>query len=122
MLLALLFTGLGIAEKAEKPEKIPVALGSWKGPSAGSFKGALRRGLAKDCTFTKPKTARAIIDGEVTQEGKKFTVRVIVKAAQSGEVLEQREYPYSKPSLSQGQTNKLGREVAEMVRRAPASP
>ena len=104
---------------ADKPEKIPVAMGKWKGPHAAGFKSALRRGLAKYCTIGSAKKARAIIDGEETEEGKKAKLTVIVRAAKTKEVVEQREYNFSKPSASAGQASKMGREVAEMAGRAP---
>jgi hypothetical protein len=108
-----------LAARAEKPEKIPVALGNWKGPSAGTFKSALRRGLAKECRIVAAKSARVVIDGEVLQEGKGFNVRVFVKSAKSGEVVEQREFPFAKTNVSQAQSNRMGHAVAEIVRRAP---
>jgi len=120
VLIALALALAALPARAEKPEKIPVALGSWKGPSASSFKSALRRGLAKDCVIVGAKRARAILDGEVVQDGKAFTVRVIVKSAKSGEVAEQREFPFAKASVSSAQANRMGRAVADMVRRAPA--
>jgi hypothetical protein len=108
------------AVRAEKPEKLRVALGSWTGPHAGSFKSALRSGMRKECLFVNAKTARAIIDGEVVEQGKRFSVRVIVKSAKTGEVAEQREFSFAGPSPSQHQSSKMGHDVAEMVRRAPA--
>ena len=111
---------VGALAHAEKPEKVPVALGSWKGPSASTFKSALRRGLAKDCTFVKAKKARALIEGEVTSaDGKKLSVKVIVKATTTGEVVEQRSYQFAKPSVSAAMASKMGREVADSARRAP---
>jgi ABC-type sugar transport system substrate-binding protein len=109
---------------AEKTEKIPVAMGSWKGPSANTFKGAVRRGLSKECAVVggkAAKTARVVIDGEVeSSDPKHFVVRVIVKSPKSGEVVEQKEYKFSKASATQAQSDRMGREVSEIVRRAPA--
>jgi hypothetical protein len=117
--VALLVLAVGTA-RADKPEKLRVAMGAWTGPHASSFKSGLRGGLGKDCVFVRAKAARSVIDGEVTEENKKFTVKVIVKSAKTGEVAEQREYKYSKPSMSSAQSKKIGHDVVEMVRRAPA--
>jgi hypothetical protein len=112
--------GLALPVLAEKPEKLPVAFGAWQGPRAATFKSALRRGLAKECNVVAPKAARALIDGQVSSEdGKKFSVKVIVKSPKTKEIIEQREYTYSKPSVSQAQANRMGREVAAMARRVP---
>jgi hypothetical protein len=120
VVMAIFVLGLSpFAARADKPEKIPVALGSWKGPSANTFKSALRRGLAKDCLVVGAKRARVVIDGEVSQEAKGFTVRVIVKSAKSGEVAEQREFPFAKANVSPAQSNRMGHAVADMVRHAP---
>src|SRR5258706_9638066 len=120
--LPLLLTSIALGSdsaSAEKPEKIPVALGSWKGPHAGSFKSALRRGLLKECVFVRAKAARVTIDGEVTEQGKRFSVRVLVNSTKTGELFEQHTYSYARPTLSDGQSNKLGHDVAEVARRAP---
>src|SRR5690242_10370844 len=69
---------------APKPEKIPVAFGTWTGPSASTFKGALRKGLGKECRIVPPKGgARVIIHGTVTPQGKGFLVRVVIKMPKS---------------------------------------
>ncbi len=117
--IALVVLGFGAA-RAEKPEKLRVALGSWKGPHAGSFKSALRSSLGKDCVFVNATRARAVIDGEVSEQGKRFSVRVIVKSAKTGEVVEQREFSFAGPSPSKHQSSKMGHDVAEMVQRTPA--
>jgi hypothetical protein len=106
------------SEKA-KADRTPVMFGSWKGPSARVFKSALRNGIAKECLVVGPKAARAIIDGEVREQGKGVVVRVIVKAAKSGEVVEQREFTFSRPQASRSQADRMGRAVADMARRAP---
>jgi hypothetical protein len=100
-------------------EKTPIAFGSWKGPSAGSFKSALRRGLQKECVVVPAKKARAIITAEVTQEGKKYSVHVVVTSTKTNEVVESRTFTFSKPSLSAGQTNKFGADVGAIARRSP---
>jgi hypothetical protein len=107
------------AARAEKPEKIPVAIGDWKGPSASTFKSAVKSGIAKDCKIVGKKTARVIVDGEVTPDGKGFQVRVIVKAAKSGEVAESHSFPFAKAKASKGQSAKMGKMVTEAARRAP---
>src|SRR5579859_338670 len=75
---------------AEKPAKIPVAFGAWKGPHAGTFKSGLRRGLAKGCAVVGKNKARVIIEGEVTeQENKHFSLRVVVKSPRGdGDIIE----------------------------------
>jgi len=109
-----------VSARAEKPPKIPVALGKWTGPHAGSFKSALRSGLAKDCVVVGAAKARVIVDGEVTSADEKhFTVRVIVKSPKTNDIVESREYSYSKPALSQAQSHKMGRDVTEIARRSP---
>src|SRR5689334_21132612 len=115
--IALAVAFAALPGRTENPVNVPVADGRWKGPSASSFNSALRRGLAKDCVIVGAKRARAILDGEVVQDGKAFTVRVIVKSAKSGEVAEQREFPFAKASVSSAQANRMGRAVADMVRR-----
>jgi hypothetical protein len=102
-----------------KPEKIPVALGSWKGPGAGGFKDAMRRGLSKDCKIVGAKTARVVVDGVVTAEGKGATVQVIVKLPRTGEVVERRDFHFARPKASRAQGDKMGHAVAEIARRAP---
>jgi hypothetical protein len=118
-LAALLALGLALPALAEKPEKLPVAFGAWQGPRAATFKSALRRGLAKECNVVAPQKARALIEGVVSEEDKKFSVKVIVKSPKTKEVVEQREYTFGKPSVSQAQANRMGREVAAMAKRVP---
>jgi hypothetical protein len=113
-----LFTlGLGGA-RADKPARIPVAFGQWTGPHAGTFKSGLRGGLAKECVVVKAEKARVIIDGEVSGD-KTFKVRVVVKSPQTKDTLESKEYSFSKPSVSEAQSHRMGRDVAEIARRAP---
>jgi hypothetical protein len=114
-LLALLAGGA----RAEKPPKIPVAMGTWTGPHAPTFKSAVRNGMSKDCVVTKPAKARVVIDGEVVQNDKSFTVRVVVKSPKSGEIVESREYKFAKPSVSSGMAKKMGHDVGEIAKRAP---
>src|SRR4051794_10966316 len=102
-----------------KPEKVLVAFGSWKGPGASSIKSALRQGLAKDCSFVSAKRARALIEGEIAEQGKGVSVRLTVKATKTGEVVETREFPLPKPSPSHAQAQKMARAVVEMAHRAP---
>jgi hypothetical protein len=119
--ILLLLWAPAVWSAAEPVEKINVNLGSWKGPSAGVFKSALRRGLqkgCKECKFSGAKQARVIIDGNVEEEGKSFSVTVVVKSKKSGEVVEQRSYKFGKRP-SDGQASRMGREVAEIVRRSP---
>jgi hypothetical protein len=104
---------------AKKPPKTPVAFGKWTGPHAGTFKSALRNGISKGCVVVRAEKARVIIDGEVGAEDKPIKVRVILKSPKTSDVVESREYTFSKPSVSQAQSSKMGREVAEMARRAP---
>ncbi len=118
-LVAALVPSLALAASV-KPEKIPVALGSWKGPKVGTFKDAMRRGLGKDCKIVGAKAARVVIEGTVSEQGKGFVLRVIVKLPKSGEVVEQRDFPFPKPRASKAQSDKMGRVVAEIARRAPA--
>jgi hypothetical protein len=107
------------AARAEKPPRIPVALGKWTGPHAGSFKSGLRGGISKECVVVRADKARVIIDGEVTGTDKPFKVRVIVKSPRTGDVVESREYTFQKPSPSGPQSRKMGHDVTEIARRAP---
>ncbi|HEX2568952.1 MAG TPA: hypothetical protein VH877_05280 [Polyangia bacterium] len=102
-----------------KADKTPVMFGSWKGPGASGFKSALRHGIAKECAVVGAKAARAVIDGEVRPQGKGVVVRVIVKSAKGGEVVEQREFTFARPRASQSQVTRMGRAVSDMARRAP---
>ena len=111
--------GIGGMAQAEKPPKIPVALGAWTGPRAGSFKSGVRSGVAKECQVVRANKARVIIDGEVTEEDKRFKVRVIVKSPVTNDIVESKEYTFSKPELSQGQSRKIGHDVFEIARRSP---
>jgi len=104
----------------EKVEKIPVAVGKWEGPNASTFKGALKRGLTKECRVVGAKSARVVVEGMVLEHGKGFVVRVIVKQPKSGEVVEQKEFTFAGARASAGQSNKMGHAVAEIARRAPA--
>jgi hypothetical protein len=117
----LLAVGVGAAPaQAEKPPKIPVAFGAWTGPHAGSFKSGVRSGVAKECAVVRAEKARVIIDGEVTEtEPKHFKLRVIVKSPKTNDIVESREYTFSKPEVSQGQSHRMGRDVFEIARRSP---
>jgi hypothetical protein len=118
--LFILVIGAGmVGARAEKPPKIPVAMGTWTGPHAGTFKSAVRSGVSKDCSVVKANKARVIIDGEVTEAEKGFTVHVTVKSPKTNEIVESREYSFSKPQVSQAQTHKMGHDVTEIARRAP---
>jgi hypothetical protein len=117
VLLAVLL--MGNAARAGKPPRIPVAMGTWSGPHAGTFKGAVRSGMSKDCVVTKPDKARAIIDGEVSEGEKGLKVRVIVKSPKTSEVVESREYSFAKPQVSAGMSKKMGHDVGEIAKRAP---
>lgn len=108
--------------RAEKPAKLPIAFGAWKGPSAGTFKSALRQALAKTCAVVPRGKARVVIEGEVRPQDKGVSVRVSLKSPRSDEIVESREYSFAKPKVSAGQAGKMGREVTEMVGRAPESP
>jgi hypothetical protein len=118
VVLLLIAMGAAVAH-AEKPAKIPVALGKWTGPHAGTFKSALRSGLSKGCVVVRAEKARVIIEGEVSAEDKPIKVHVILKSPKTSDIVESREYTFSKPSVSQAQSNKMGREVTEMASRAP---
>jgi hypothetical protein len=115
----LLLLVLASPARADKPAKFPVAFGAWKGPHAGTFKSALRRGLAKGCAVVARGKARALIEGEVTDNNGKLSVRVVVKSPRTDEIVESREYAFAKPNVSAGMSSKMGREVTEMVSRAP---
>jgi hypothetical protein len=119
-MVVLLWIAMGAAvAHSKKPPKTPVAFGKWTGPHAGTFKSALRRGVSKGCVVVRAEKARVIIEGEVGAEDKPIKVRVILKSPKTSDIVESREYTFSKPSVSQGQSNKMGREVTEMARRAP---
>jgi hypothetical protein len=118
--VVLLLVAMGGGAHAEKPAKIPVAMGAWTGPHAGTFKSGVRSGVAKDCVVTRAEKARVIIEGEVKEgENNHFTVQVIVKSAKTKEIVESREYSFSKPQVSQAQSHRMGRDVTEIARRAP---
>jgi hypothetical protein len=102
-----------------KPEKIPVSVGKWTGPSAGTFKGAMKAGLNKECKVGAAKGARAIVEGVVEAKEKGFLVKVMVKAAKNGETVEEKEYSFSKAKVSSGQRDKMGREISKIVRKTP---
>jgi hypothetical protein len=106
---------------ADKPALIPVTFGAWKGSHANTFKSGLRRGLAKakGCSVVPRGKARVVIEGEVTEQNGKFSVHVSLKSPKNDEIIESREYSFSKPTVSDGQANKMGREVTEMAGRAP---
>jgi len=110
----------GVAAHAEKPAKIPVAFGTWTGPHAARFKSGLRSGVAKDCVVVRAAKARVIIDGQVSSEDNKhFKLSVMVKSPKTNELVETKEYTFSKPQLSQAQSHRLGRDMFEIARRAP---
>ena len=119
--LLLSFLGLATtaAAKAPKPEKIRVAFGAWSGPGAGAFKSGLRSAIAKDCVIGGKKGARAIVEGVVAPEAKGAVLRLAIKAAESGELVESREFHSPQPRPSHALLSKIGRAVVEMVRRAP---
>jgi hypothetical protein len=119
-MVVLVWIAMGAAvAHAEKSPKIPVAFGKWTGPHAGTFKSALRGGVSKGCVVVRAEKARVIIEGEVSAEDKRIKVRVILRSPKTSDIVESREYTFSKPSVSQAQSNKMGREVTEMARRAP---
>jgi hypothetical protein len=107
------------AAHAEKPPKIPVAMGTWKGPHAGTFKSAVRSGVSKDCVVTKAAKARVVIEGEVTEAEKGFKVMVILKSPKTNEIVESREYKFAKPQVSSGMAKKMGHDVTEIAMRSP---
>jgi hypothetical protein len=109
----------GAAAHADKPPRIPVAMGTWTGPHAGTFKSAVRNGMSKDCVVTKASKARVLVDGEVAAEEKGMKVRVIVKSARTNEIVESREYTFAKPQVSAGMSKKMGHDVGEIAKRAP---
>jgi hypothetical protein len=111
---------LGGAALADKPERIPVAMGAWKGPHAGSFKSGVRSAIGKDCVVVKAEKARVIVEGEVTpsEDGKKVTVKMVIKSPKTNEIVESKEYS-TKPDPSVGQSKKMGHDLVEMARRAP---
>ena len=112
---------LGGVALAEKPAKIPVAFGGWTGPHASRFKSAVRGTIGKDCVVTRADKARVIIEGEATEsdDKKKVTVKVVVKSPKTNEIVESREYSFSKPEPSSGQSKKMGHDVVERAKRAP---
>src|SRR5689334_16743298 len=117
--MILLVMLLGLA-RAEKPPRIPVAMVSWTGPHAATFKSAVRNGVSKDCVVTKAAKARVIIDGEVAEKEKGgFTVHVIVKSPKTNEIVESREYSFAKPQVSSGMSHKMGHDVVEIAKRSP---
>ena len=119
-IVVLLVVALGaVMAHAEKPAKIPVAFGKWTGPHASTFKRALRNGVKAGCVVVRADKARVVIDGEVSADDKPIKVRVILKSPQTQEIVESREYTFSKPSVSQAQSNRMGREVTDMAQRAP---
>ena len=64
-MVALLWGVMGIgaaAVRAEKPQKIPVALGKWTGQHAVEFKSALRSSISKECVVVRAAKARVIIE------------------------------------------------------------
>jgi hypothetical protein len=118
-IVAFLLLLASAAAPAEKPVKIPVAMGTWTGPHAGVFKGAVRSGMSKDCVVTRASKARVIIDGEVSEADKGFKVRVIVKSPKTNEIVDSREYAFAKPQVSAGMSKKMGSYVGEIAKRAP---
>jgi hypothetical protein len=123
LLFGLLLIGLGSNAAAKTvapaPEKVHVTFGAWTGRGAGSVKSAVRPQVAKGCVVTGKKDARALIEGEVSPKDKGVLIRVIVKGAQNGEVVETREFPSPKPSPSRGLISKIARAVVEMAQRVP---
>jgi hypothetical protein len=119
MVVLLVVAAFAVVAHAEKPAKIPVAFGKWTGPRAGTFKSAVRNGIKKGCVVVRPDKARVIIEGEVSAEDKPIKVRVILKSPNNQEIVESKEYTFYKPTVSQGQSNRMGREVTEMAGRAP---
>jgi hypothetical protein len=106
--------------RADKPPKIPVAMGTWTGPHSGTFKSAVRNGVAKDCVVTKATKARVVIEGEVSEKEKGgFTVRVVVKSPKTNDIVESREYSFPKPQVSSGMSHKMGHDVVEIAKRSP---
>lgn len=120
--LALLCVGL-VASPAvagpPKPEKLPVAFGAWTGKGAGSFKSALRGKIGKECVVVPPKKARALLEGVVTEAGKGVTVKLVVKAAFNGEVVQSKEFSFARPSPQAGKVAQMAKAVVEITRRTP---
>jgi hypothetical protein len=122
MLFVVLGGAVARAEKPEKPEKIPVAMGTWTGPKASRFKSAVRSGIVavKECAVVRPNKARVIIDGEVkSEDDKHFAVHVTLKSPKTNDIVESRDYTFNKPEPSQNQSKKMGRDVTEIARRSP---
>jgi hypothetical protein len=126
LLIAVVFVGLfGLVSiaaaktPAPKPDKVRVAFGSWTGKGAGTFKSGVRSVVAKGTVITNKKGARALIEGEVVPKDKGVVFRLSIKAAQSGELIESREFPSPKPSPSRALLNKIGRAIVDMVQRVP---
>ncbi len=121
LLVALCLAALpGIAQaKAPKPEKVRVVFGAWTGRGAGAFKSGARAVVAKGCTLSSRKDARALVEGEVSPKDKGVLVRVLIKGAQNGELVESREFVSPRPSPSRGLLNKIGRAIVDMVQRVP---
>jgi hypothetical protein len=119
LIVLLLLALSAVTAHAEKPAKIPVAFGKWTGPHAGAFKSALRNGIKNGCVVVRADKARVIIDGEVNGDDKPIKLRVILKSPKTQDIVESREYTFSKPTPSQNQANRMGREVTEMAQRAP---
>ena len=108
-----------VADAAPKVEKLPVAFGAWTGKGAGSWKGALRGKLNKECAFVGPKKARVLIEGTLTEQGKGVTVRVVVKATKTGEIVETKEFSFPRPQASGPKAVKMAKAIVEITRRAP---
>jgi hypothetical protein len=104
---------------APKPEKVRVAFGSWTGRGAGSFKSGVRPIVAKGTVITNRKAARALVEAEVLPKDKGVLLRLAIKGAQSGELVESREFPSPRPSPSRALLNKIGRAIVDMVQRVP---
>lgn len=105
-----------------KPEKLPVAFVPWTGKSANAFKGVLKGKLAKECVFVGPKKARVLIEGTVTEKeppSKAVTVKVVVKSAKTGEIVETKEFVFPRPSPSGDKMSRMAKAVVEITRRAP---
>ncbi len=118
-LLLLSSIGSARADKAPKPPKIPVVFGTWTGPSAGTFKSAVRKGIAKDCIVVAKKKARVVIEGTAEAQGKGAVVHVRVKAAKTDEIVETKDFTFARLSVSSGQAGKMGKAVAEIAGRSP---
>jgi hypothetical protein len=123
-LLGLLFCcGLATNALAKAPaptiDKVRVTFGAFTGRGAGSFKSGIRAIVAKGCVIAPKKSARALIEGEVTPKDKGVLFRLVIKAVANGEVVESREFTSPKPSPSSGLVHKIGRAAVEMVQRVP---